>query len=328
MERIRVIQVGVGGMGNAWLRAVGASQEVEHAAWVDVDEQIVGEQAKAYGFDRRHCYTTLKEALEREEADGLVNVTPPQFHRAVSCSALNAGLHVLSEKPLGDTMAAAEQIVACAERADRVFMVAQNYRYRPFVKTLKNLVASHLYGAPGQAQVAFYKAPHFGGFREEMDQPLIVDMSIHHFDLMRHILGVDPTSVMGHTWNPGWSWFKGDASAAFLFEFGKGLQVTYHGSWCTTGEETSWSGDWRIECASGVVVCRNDVVYAAKGGDPLKEVALETMARTDQGYLLHEFYLAVTEGVAPATNGHDNLKSLGMVFGAVKAARTGQMIEL
>jgi len=202
-------------------------------------------------------------------------------------------------------------------------MVAQNYRYRPFVKTLKKLVASNLYGPPGQARVAFYKAPHFGGFREEMDQPLVVDMSIHHFDLMRHILGVDPISMMGRTWNPDWSWFKGDASAAFILEFGGGVQVIYHGSWCTTGSETSWSGDWRIECADGVVVCQNDVIY-----EPLEEVAIEPMTRTDQDYLLHEFYLAVTEGIAPATNGRDNLKSLGMVFGAVKAARAGQIIEL
>jgi predicted dehydrogenase len=315
-------------MGNAWLRAVGASHEVEYAAWVDVNEQVLREQAEAFGFDDSHCYTALTEALEREQADGIINVTPPQFHQEVSCSALDAGLHVLSEKPLAETMTAAEQIVESAERAGRVFMVAQNYRYRPFAKILKKLVASNLYGSPGQVQISFYKAPHFGGFREEMEQPLVVDMSIHHFDLMRHILGVDPISVMGRTWNPDWSWFKGDASAAFLLKFGSGVQVIYHGSWCTTGSETSWSGDWQIECADGVIICRNDVVYAAKKGEPLEEVPIEPMARTDQDYLLHEFYLAVTEGIAPATNGRDNLKSLGMVFGAVKAARTGQIIGL
>jgi predicted dehydrogenase len=328
MSRIRVIQVGVGGMGNTWLRTVKASDEVEYAAWVDVSAEVLQKQCAAYGFDAAHCYTSLNQALAAEKADGLINVTPPQFHEQTCCAAFEAGLPVLSEKPLADTLDAARRVVACAERTGRVFMVAQNYRYRECIRTLHNLVASGRYGAPGQVHIAFYKGPHFGGFREEMPYPLIIDMSIHHFDMMRYILGADPVNVMGRSWNPYWSWFKGDASAELHFAFTQGLQVVYHGSWCATGDETPWNADWHIECAKGVIVLRNDLVYEAATGEALKPVTLDPMERTAQAYLLHEFCQALTQGVTPATNGRDNLKSLGMVFGAVEAVSTGKMVTL
>lgn len=328
MSRVRIIQVGVGGMGRVWLDTVTKSDEVEFGAWVDIDPAILDAQCKAYGFDPAHCYTSLSDALETERADALLNVTPPQFHEAVSCAAFEAGLAVLSEKPLADTMEAARRTVDCAERAGVLFMVAQNYRYREPIRAIKNLVASGRYGAPGQVHISFYRGPHFGGFRERMENPLIVDMSIHHFDLMRYILGADPVWVMGHSWNPYWSWFKGDASAALVFEFANGSHVVYHGSWCATGDQTSWNGHWHIECERGVIVLRNNLVFEAAIGEALREVPVEAMARTGQHYLLHEFYRALREGITPSTHGRDNLKSLAMVFGAVQAVEEGGVVAL
>lgn len=327
MAPIRVIQVGVGGMGRTWLRTVSDSPEVEFAAWVDVSRAALAEQAQAFGFDLSHCYTSLGDALQAEQADGLINVTPPQFHEYVSRAAFDAGLPVLSEKPLAHTMDSARRTVQAAEDAGVVFMVAQNYRYRPFVQTMRELIASGQYGAPGQVEIGFYKGPHFGGFREEMDHPLIIDMSIHHFDMMRHILGADPVQVTGQSWNPTWSWFKGDASAALTFEFTDEIHIVYHGSWCSTGDETTWSGDWHIECEKGVIVSDDDVIYAATTGEPLAPVPLSPMERTAQAYLLHEFYRAVTEGITPATHGRDNLKSLGMVFAAVEAVESSRIVD-
>lgn len=327
MGKLRVIQVGVGGMGDAWMKTIGQSPDVEHAALVDVDARMLSTQAVKYGIPTERCFTTLAEALT-VPADGLVNVTPPQFHESTCCTALEMGLHVLTEKPLADTIEAAQRMVACAASAGKLIMVAQNYRYQPFIQTLHELVANGKYGAPGQVQLAFYKGPHFGGFREQMSYPLIIDMSIHHFDLLRYILGADPLQVRGESWNPSWSWFGGDASCALHFEFRGGLQVLYHGSWCATGDETSWSGDWRIECATGVVVSRQDVVYEAAIGQPLRQSAIGPMPLRAQAFLLAEFVRALREGIPPATVGSDNLKSLAMVFGAVEAVRSGKVVLL
>ena len=60
---------------------------------------------------------------------------------------------------------------------------------------------------------SFTGLPTSGGFREEMDSPLLVDMAIHTFDAARYVTGGDPVSVLCTEFNPPWSWYRGAASA-------------------------------------------------------------------------------------------------------------------
>jgi predicted dehydrogenase len=152
-------------------------------------------------------------------------------------------------------------------------------------------------------------------------------MSIHHFDLMRFFLGSDPVSVYGKSWNPPWSWYKGDASAAVTLEFGGGEVVAYNASWCSQARETSWNADWRFECANGVVVMQDEQVFTQVTGQPPVRIEPAAPARTGQSYLLQEFYEAVCEGKPPVTTCYDNLKSLGIVFDVVKSFETGQVVK-
>src|SRR5207247_4890068 len=124
-------------------------------------------------------------------------------------------------------------------------------------------------GGVASVSVQFFKGPHFGGFREEMPYPLIIDMAIHHFDMMRFFLGRDATSVYGRSWNPPWSWYRGDASAAVTLKFGGDVVVSYNGSWCSVGMETPWNANWRFECENGVLVFQDDQVY--------RQLRLDTM---------------------------------------------------
>lgn len=323
---MNVIQVGIGGMGNAWLRAVQQSPVVEYAGLVEINDAIAAEQTQKYGLTGVPVFKSLDEALQSVKADGVINVTPPQFHRAVSITALDAGVPVLSEKPLADTRQAALDIVAAAERTGVLHVVTQNYRYKPPIQTLQRALRDGGMGEIGALHVEFFKGPHFGGFREEMPYPLIIDMSIHHFDLMRFFLASDPVSVFGRSWNPPWSWYRGDASAAVILEFANGVRVSYDGSWCSQGRETTWNANWRFECANGVVAMVDDRVYMQATGQEPTPVETVVMERTDQAYLLHEFYEAVTQGKPAVTTCQDNIKSLGIVFDVVQSFESGQVV--
>ena len=324
---MRVIQVGIGGMGNAWLQAVQQSPNVEYAALVEIDDGIAAAQVDRWSLGKTPIFKTLGEALSAVDADGVVNVTPPQFHEEVSVTALDAGVPVLSEKPLAHTWDSAQRIVEAANRTGVLHMVAQNYRYRPVIQTLKRTLSSGVMGEIGSASVQFYRGPHFGGFREQMAYPLIIDMSIHHFDLMRYLLDSDPVAVFGKSWNPPWSWFAGDASAAVTLTFAAGEVVSYDGSWCSHGREISWNANWRIECAKGVVLLEDDRVFTQAAGKDAVEVPLVEMALEGQGYLLEEFFQAVTAGAPVGTPCQDNIRSLVIVFDVVQSFESGQVVE-
>ena len=334
---MKVVQVGVGGMGNTWLRAVTDSPDVEFAGWVEINDDIAASQAEQYDFDPTLIFKTLEEAIEAVVPDGVIDVTPPQFHKHVSTTALKAGIPVLSEKPLASTIEDAKEIVRVADETGVLHMVAQNYRYRRPVQTLRKLVQSGDLGVIGSVQMEFYKGIHFGGFREEMDYPLIIDMSIHHFDMLRFVLGSSPVSIFGRSWSPTWNWFKGDASAALSMEFANGVRVSYDGSWCSSGMETSWNANWTIRAEKGVVRMVDDVITLQRweGDENRANVYAEpevveqvAMEHEGQGYLLNEFYEAVTQGSKPTTTCQDNIHSLQMVFDCVQSFESGEVIRV
>jgi len=323
---MRVVQVGIGGMGNAWLRAVLASPEVEYSGFVEVSETIAQEQVERYNLEPSLIFPSLGDALSAVQADGVINVTPPRFHKEISITALEAGVPVLSEKPLADSLEAAWDIVRKADETGVLHMVAQNYRYSIPAQTLKRVIDSGELGRVGAARVDFFKGPHFGGFREEMAYPLIVDMTIHHFDMMRFFLDSDPVSVLGRSWNPPWSWYRGDASASVSLTFANQAVVSYCGSWCSTGREMPWNGNWRFECEKGIIALVGDRVYSQLTGEDAVLVDPVVMEYVGQAYLLHEFYEAVTMGKVPATTCQDNIKSLAIVFDTVRAFETGSTV--
>ncbi len=328
---MRFIQVGVGGFGRSWLKHMVQDATASLVAIVDTDEEALAAARGATGLRRDRCFTDYRVALDRARADALLCVTPPVWHHEVTVAALECGLDVLTEKPLADTMERARQMVATADRTGRVLMVSQNYRFRSWVRTMRYLIDSGQFGVLDNVVVRFARAPRFeGSFRLKMEHPLVRDMSIHHFDLMRAVTGREPVSVFARTWRPEWSWYEHDPCAVATFEFSGGLGVFYTGSWVTRGEQTTWDGHWAAECAEAVIELRGSAVHIVMAERPGQdtEVALHAMPCEDQAYALLEFQRAVGEGRVPEASGRDNLRSLAMVFAVTESARRGRPVEL
>jgi len=327
---MRFIQVGVGGFGAGWVDRVQADPRASHAALVDVDEGALEQARQKTGLPASACFADYRAAFSQVEADAVLNVTPPAVHHKVALAAFKSGLHVLTEKPLADTMAHARDMVTAAQKAGLTLMVSQNYRFRRWVRTVQQLLQEG-YGSPDNISVRFAKAPRFeGSYRLKMEHPLVVDMSIHHFDLMRALSGRNPVSVFATTWKPQWSWFDHDPCCMAVFEFEGGLRVCYDASWVCRGRETTWDGYWRIECSRATVELLGGVVRVIEADSDGKEVeiTLRSMQAEDQGYALMEFQDAIGEGREPETSGRDNLNSLAMVFAVLKSARTHRPVKV
>ena len=343
-DKPRLIQVGVGGWGFSWAEIASRSKEWDTVAYVDVNQDNLKQAAVNFGMSDSKCFITLGDAVGQVSAEAALVVVPPEVHREVAIMCLQAGLHVLVEKPLADSMEDAKAMIEEAERVNLNLMVSQNYRFKKAPLTVREVLRRGIVGKPGHAFVNFHKAPRFTTpYRLRMPYPLLCDMCIHHFDQMRAILGVDPVSVQARTWKPRWSWFEGDPVVSVIVEMKEGIWVTYNGSWVSRGWETTWDGDWRIECEEGeihwagnCVTVKPSVIYKTVFNEGLfereggaLECELVNMPVEDREYTLHEFYRSITENKEPETSGKNNLKSLAMTLASIESAkRKGERIRI
>ncbi|GAA3712223.1 Gfo/Idh/MocA family oxidoreductase [Zhihengliuella alba] len=333
---LRVVQVGAGGMGRNWLRTIAASSETELVGVVDLDletaraalaELAAGPSESGTGTHDVVLGRSVAEVAARAGADAVVNVTVPAAHRAVNEEALFAGLPVLCEKPAAPTVAEALRQAAAARSAGQLLMISQSRRYFAALDALAREVGR--LGEIGTVDCGFFKAPHFGGFREEMDHVLLVDMAVHHFDAARRIIGSDPVSVYCEEHNPGWSWYRGAANASAVFEFDGGARLVYTGSWCAPGAETSWNGQWRVSAEHGTALWDGDhapTVALGEGGEPV-EAAVEPRKQEIAGALA-EFVDCLRTGRVPQSEAAQNVRSLAMVEAAVASAESGQRVRI
>jgi predicted dehydrogenase len=319
-----VLLAGAGGMGRRWARAILARPDLELAAWVDVARATAEKAAADLGVSGTHVDDRVEDALDAVGPDFLVDVTVPEAHHQVTQAALERGVPVLGEKPMTATMAEARSLCELSERTGTLFVVSQSRRYNAQLAALLDLVEGEL-GRPELVSCQFFKAPHFGGFRDEMPSPLLEDMAIHTFDAARWLIGTDPVAVYCEESNPSWSWYTGDACATAVFEFEGGARFSYVGSWCAEGAETSWEGSWRIASSKGGAVWDGLSAPTAE----IIEAGREPRALVgdvDPGFVesvdgsLADFVAALDGGPVPMGECHDNIKSLAMTHAAVASS--------
>jgi predicted dehydrogenase len=331
---MKAVVVGAGGISGAWFPNL-KEEGVEVAGIVDLDCERARAQADKYGLSP-FIATKLMAAIRKVKPDFIVDLTPPDSHCAVTCAALRAGCHVIGEKPMAASMAQARRMVKAADDAGKLYMVSQSRRYNARHAGLARSLAGGRIGTLTTLNCAFYIGAHFGGFRDAMPSPLILDMSIHHFDLARMLSGADPVAVYAREFNPRGSWYAGDVAASCVFEMSDGIVFTYTGSWCAEGMHTSWHGDWRFVGDTGTVTYERDKPPAGEcvAGDTgfmrAKTAFIIDPLPTAEGQrgAIREFLAALQGGPAPQGECHDNIKSLAMVFGAIESSRKGRRVAI
>lgn len=326
-EKLRVVQVGAGGMGQAWLANNTQNSDVELVGIVDLNLDAARAGAEKYGSGDIAVGTDLSEMVARVNPDAVIDVTIPLAHHPVTTEALFLGLPVLGEKPVALTVAEGLSLAAAAEVTGELFMVSQSRRYNDQLVDFKR--RSQSLGAVGILTTSFYKAPHFGGFREEMANVLLLDMAVHAFDSARYLLDSEPVAVYCESFNPGWSWYEGDAAASAIFEFEGGVRYLYDGSWCSPGSETSWNGSWRISGENGTALWDGDTAPGVDTPEvePRQLPPIDSVGREIAGSL-EEFVSALRTGTTPQGEVHSNVMSLAMVEAAIESKDSATRIIL
>ena len=231
---MKAIIAGLGGRGFFWLKTCKEEPEVEVVACVEPAAANHARAIKELGIPREKIHPDLNAAIKAAKADFIVDITPPKIHEKIALTAFENRLHVLGEKPLSDDLGAARRIVEAGRKAGVKHMITQNYRWHPLPRTTRRLVRDKAFGEVGQLDISFYVpwADVPGSHYVTEPYMFLTDMGIHHFDMLRYVLGMEPLSAQAFTWNLPWGWHKGDAAQIILFRFPNGLVASHRAVGC------------------------------------------------------------------------------------------------
>jgi len=213
MKSLRVAMIGYGFMGAAhsqgWRtapRVFDLPADAEMAVIVGRDGAAVAKAGRKWGW--AESATDWREVIARDDIDVVDIVTPGDSHAEIAIAALDAGKHVLCEKPLANTVAEAEAMAAAAERAAArgvKAMVGFTYRRVPAVTFLRQLIAEGVVG-----RIAHVRASYRQDWLVDPDMPLawrlqkehagsgaLGDIGAHAIDLVEFVTGMDVEKVSG-----------------------------------------------------------------------------------------------------------------------------------
>lgn len=330
-------------MSRGWLKAIAETpslrERITVVGLVDLDRIAAVRLAEEFGLGHAVIGTDLDAVLSEANPDLLFDVVVPAARQDVVETGLRHACHVLSEKPMATTLEAGRALVALAAQSGKEHAIVQNRRFNKGVRRIRATLESGVLGELTGIHCDFFVGAHFGGFREQMQNVLLVDMAIHTLDAARFMAQKTPLAVYCHESNPRGSWYAHGAAANAIFEFSGDIVFTYRGSWSAEGANTSWDSAWRVIGTRGTLLWDGaekfeaNVVAGSEGFFlPLEAVEVAPPADPAQTHghasVIAEFIDSIEAGRVPETAGSDNIKSLAMVFAAIESARTRQRVEI
>lgn len=336
----RCIMIGAGGMAGGWIRSFMPPffDRMEVVALAEIRENVLNDQGDFLDLPASRRFTDMHKAFESVEADFAVVVIPPAVHREAAVGAAEAGLHVLSEKPIADSWEDCEAIYRAVQKAGVKMQITQNYRYTPRIMTLKHAVDSGAVGRPNYIMSRFSadyrRRGAWGAFRHEIAHTLLVEGSVHHFDQIRNIAGADCDTIAGWEWNPDHESFDGECCGTYVMRLNNGVYAHYEGNCLGGGEQNSWHAEYyRVEGDEGAAVVDRDGVVRVLKHTPGQGVAAEEAERVSPQWgghhaIVHQFLEWLDGGAVPPSALSDNIKSAALLFGAIEASQTNQTVDV
>lgn len=202
MEKIRIGVIGTGSIAMEHLRAYQKNPHVEIYALCDLNAELLAKRAAEFGVE--HTFTNCEDMLKLPEIDAVSVCTWNSAHAPCSIAALNAGKHVLCEKPMAMNAKEAMAMKEAAERNGKLLMIGFVRRFGNDCDILKDMIDNDQFGEIYYAKATYLRrngnpGGWFGDKARSGGGPLI-DLGVHVIDLSRYLLGgPKPVSVYGAT---------------------------------------------------------------------------------------------------------------------------------
>jgi len=342
----RAIVVGTGGFGAQWCTAFlppfVREGRIDVVAAVDANPLALQHASEGLGVPPSRCYTSAKDAFERHPADFCILVVPPAFREELVRLALAHGMHILSEKPIADTLEASIRIARSVRSAGKKMGVAMSRRYERDKEALRGALRSGAHGALDYLILRhtcdLRKYGSWGAYRHRMPDPLLTESAPHRLDLLADLAGAPCETVYAQTWRPPWAEFAGDCQALVTMTFANGVRALFEGGYANAVELNGFGEEYiRAECERSTVVLHRKRVEAfphspersgpAQEGEGA-EIAPPDRERWGHGRVIEQFLDWLEGGEPMETRVDENLKLAALCSAAIESSRTGKPIRV
>lgn len=355
---LKVGLVGTGGISNRHMDAyLRHPDRVRLTAVCDVVKPLAEEYAKKTGVEA--VYTDYATMLREADIDAVDICTGHRHHAPQAIAAAEAGKHALTEKAMANTLSECRAMIAAADKAGTMLMVAQHLRHSPEAWAAKRLIDD---GRLGEIQAARTHVIMQGPKKSWMNDGkegggVLLLNSVHHLDLLRYYVGnVKRVTGVRRTVQPQMVNGAEDLAAATL-EFENGAIGDAFASWTTyvANEGASYtvigsngtlrstppsmpSGDSPVRHFGDVLFGGKEELDARNPDDLQKliQAPFEPLDTSGAGLPSANFFIneilhfeeCCRTGQEPVSSGRDNIETMKIVFAIVESSRTGAAVDL
>lgn len=337
-DRLGIGVVGCGGIAHAHFKAMAREPRVELVAVADTDAGRAEACAAKYGA--RVVAASWDAVYKEPGVQAVVLCLPHDLHAPAAIAALEAGKHVLVEKPIATTLADADAMIEAARRAKRVFMVGHMTRFRRTTVAMQRSVASGAIGEPFSFETIYYgpreiipsipwvmrKASGGGG--------PVAGFGTHHFDVLHWLFG-DVEAVSCFTARAVVHEAEVEDTAALALRFRGGVIGVVHFTWARSVD--AFDEQFHVFGSRGEIVVRGAETISLASESRFGDRALHALDPAAEapdvvedafaGELAH-FVECVRSGGTPLTDGPGARRALVVIEAGYKSAELGQTVAV
>lgn len=327
MAKHRLALVGCGGMARAHAsRLEPLLDRLEVVAAVDVVPERA--QAVAALLPGAKVATDYRDVLDDVEC--VLLVLPHHLHYPVTLDCLAAGKHVLVEKPMANSEQECLEMIAAAQKADRVLMIAYCMRFHPMAVKMKELIEQKAYGECFQVSIwteqkTQYPPDHWASDARKLGGGQLFSHGCHYIDILLWYLGrpVCGTHLGTNFCTP---WMEKEGTSNVVIRFASGALGYHFGTWGAAGSRLKYS--FHAHCTDAMLeaAISEGRFYVHRKGEArvIQEIDAMKHTQAEMGHFLD----CIETGRRPLTDGPGSLQGLRVIWRLYEAEEKGVMADL
>jgi predicted dehydrogenase len=349
-QHIRIGIIGAGNIGNVHMDTFKHLKDASIVAVTDMNLSLAEKRAKEHGIAKVH--PTVDSLIADQELDAIIVAVPNQWHARYAVQAMEAGKHVLVEKPMGVHLADARAILQAQRKTGKVVMVGHQMRWEYISTQIKEHQTKGTFGHIYNAKAGWFRRKGIPGWgtwfttKNESGGGPLIDIGVHLLDLSLYLMGnPKPVTVFGSTYaefgpkkrgigtwgTPNWDGnYDVEDLATALIKMDNGSTLSLEVSWAVNMDTDSQPFIHLMGSEAGAAINGNKGKILFEENDAAQEIELhppsgEYMPRVELSKHFIECIHTGKEPITSALSGFTNNLILEAIY---ESSRTGHEVKL